>query len=231
MTGNRVTGDRDQVTESGNVFLFILIGVVLFAALGFSVSRGFRSNTTSTLSKREAALAAADIFDYAQKVERAVNLVRRRGCSENEISFENDIVSGYDYSTRDECKIFGSTGGSISWTSPATGVNDGSEWVFTGATCIADLGTGATGCDSDTDTSNEELFILLGDVDDMVCDRINNSLSISSIPTDTGGGLSSTKFIGDFADGTEIILSGGPYSSACFSDGSDNYFYTVILAR
>ncbi|MCB9981246.1 MAG: hypothetical protein H6860_02470 [Rhodospirillales bacterium] len=218
--------------EAGNVFVLILLGIVLFVALSLSISRGMRSDTTSNLSKQEAALAASDILAYAQKVERAVNRLRRKGVSENDISFDQAFVAGYNHTpaVADTNKVFNADGGAISWKSPPEGSNDGSEWFFTGETCIADLGTGATGCDTDS-IANEELIAVLPNVVDIVCEEINKRLNISAIPADTGGGASTTKYQGSFSDDTEIILAGGPFNAACFSDGANNHFYSILIAR
>ena len=217
-------------SESGNVFLIILMGIILFAALSFSISRGMRSDTTSNLSNQEASLAAADILAYAQKTERAVNRLRRKGVSENDISFDQSYVAGYAHGQPDTHKVFTTTSGAASWQSPPEGANDGSDWTFTGETCIADMGTGATGCDSDA-VSNEELIAALDNIDTTVCTEINDRLGITGILADTGGGVDTTKYQGTFADGTEIILTGGPFSAACFSRAGNNYFYFALIER
>ncbi|MCC6598019.1 MAG: hypothetical protein IT559_04450 [Alphaproteobacteria bacterium] len=218
-------------TESGNVFVFILLGIVLFAALSFTVARGMRSGTTHAMTSQKAALAAADILDYAQRTERALDRLRRKGISENDISFEQTIDAGYDaHAQPDANKIFYLEGGGLVWKNPPSDANDGSAWLFTGRTCIADIGTGATGCDSDT-TANEELLAVLPNIDPTVCAEIDQRLGISTIPADSGGGASGVKYIGVFADGTEIILPGGPFNAACFSRGGLYHFYSVLLAR
>lgn len=217
--------------ESGNVFIFILMGIVLFVALTLTLARGMRSETTGAMTAQKAALAAADILDYAQRTERAVDRLRRRGISESDISFEQSSDSGYNaHAQPDSNKVFHPDGGNAAWKSPPANANDGSDWFFTGSTCIADMGTGATGCDADS-TSNEELLAVLANVDPTVCEEIDRRLNISSIPVDTGGGASTTKYTGIFADGTEIILPGGPFSSACFSHGGNYHFYSILLAR
>lgn len=230
---DRKMKSANRKTESGNVFIFILLGVVLFAALSFTVARGMRGDTVSTMSEREAVLAASDILNYAQKLERAVNRIRSRGVSESDISFENTGVAGYTNAncTDNACRIFASSGGAASWKSPPSGANDGSDWVMTGQSCIEDLGTGAAGCGSDGNGSNEELLAILPNVATNLCTAINDRLGISGIPADGGGGVSSTKFTGSFADGTEVSLPGGPHDAACFSFGGNNYFYAVLLAR
>ena len=218
-------------SEQGNVFMFILIGIVLFAALGMTVSRGFQSSTTSNLSKREAELAASEILTYAQSIERAINRLRRNNVSESDISFDHPDLTGYDHAQPNTNKVFETDGGRASYNPAPTGSASSTEWLFTGASCITNLETGASGCDSDTNTRNEELLIALSNVDAVVCSEINDALQISTTPTDSSGGLSSTKFQGSFADDTEITLPGGPFITACFTDGSNNHFYHTLIAR
>ncbi len=216
--------------EKGNAFFLILIGVILFAALSFSVARGIRSEGTSNLTKRQADLAATDIVSHAQRLERAVSQLRRKNISENDISFDNPKVSGYAHTPplADTNKIFNLAGGGAAWKSPMQNVNDGSEWLFTGNTCIPGIGAGSTGCHSDT-ISNEELLAVLPNLTQTVCEAINSKLGISGIPTDSGGSYSTTKFTGTFGDGTEIILP-STYETACYSN-SGYHFYAVLLVR
>ena len=63
-----------------------------------------------------------------------------------------------------------------------------------------------------------------------VCEKINQRLNITSMPVDTGGGYSTSKFQGSFSDNTEIVL-GAPQTTACFQRGSDYHFYTVLIER
>ncbi len=222
-----------RLNERGNVFTFVLMGVALFAALAFTVSRGMRSQTTTVMSERDAVLAAADIMAYAQRLERAVSHIQRtKSCSENELSFENSIVAGYTNASSpgdNRCHIFHPAGGGVTWKMPQANVNDGSDWHFTGATCIADLGSGSMGCDADG-VSNEELIAVLPNLDINVCQEISKKLGQPSILSDLGGSYSATKFTGSFADGTELIL-GSSLTSQCYEDGGNYHFYFVLSER
>ena len=104
-------------TQAGNVFVFILAGIFLFGALIFTFTRGASKGTTS-LSKHQARVAAQEILNYAQTLELAVSRVRRNGCSENQISFENDVVAGYinaNAPVDNSCHIFKDNGGKMIW--------------------------------------------------------------------------------------------------------------------
>ncbi len=222
---------HNRPAESGNVFLIIMLGIILFAALSFTVSRGMRSGNTSAMSAQQAELKASTILTSAQKVQRAVDRLRRKGISESDISFDQTIVATvYDHGQPATNAVFDPTGGALNWQTPPEDANDGSDYLYTGSTCIAGIGTGASGCDSDA-ASNEELLMALPNVNDSVCTAINDRLNITGIPADTGGGASTTEFVGTFADDTEIILAGGPFNAACFSRGGNNHFYQILIER
>ena len=225
--------------ESGNVFIFILLGVVLFAALSFSVSRGFRSSTTSAMSAREAELTATDIITYAQRVERAVNRLRRNGCSENEISFENAQVSGYSFTTRDKCKVFDSTGGKLSYAFPSN-IDSAGFWMFSGRSCITGVGPSAEGTNCWSDSlDNEELVIILPRMTSReVCESLNKSLhDVRTINQNTGDGdwdENTKKFVGVFTDSNRP--EGQPVTGAdsfCFEDDDkeEYHFIHTLIAR
>jgi len=219
--------------ERGNALIIILAAVVIFAALSFTVSRSMNSSTTSTMSGREATIAASDILTYAQRMQRAIDHVRRKGCSESDINFFNTTVAGYTNTGApgdNSCDIFHVSGGAMRWISPQAGINDASEWVISGANCLTDLGTGDGTCESDGATSTEELLLILPNVVDTVCTAITEKLDQGSTLANASA-PTLTKFTGSFADGSEINLTDGPFDGGCLSNGGNNYFYKVLLAR
>jgi hypothetical protein len=83
--------NSNRNNESGNAFIIVMVGVVMFVALSFTVSKGMRSDNTNKLSVREIELAASDILNYASQMERAINRMRRNGISETELDFSNTV--------------------------------------------------------------------------------------------------------------------------------------------
>lgn len=217
--------------ESGNVFIFILLGIGLFTALMFTVSKSMQTQTATQMNARDAKLAATEILDYAQRLERAVARISRKGVSENEISFQNAADAGYTPGNvqPETHHVFNTQGGSINWVIPPEGVNDGTNWLITGETCVKDVGTGGTNCASDN-LSNEELLLILPNLDSNVCTELNKMLDIDTIPAETGTGYSSNKFTGTFEDDTKIDV-GSPYKTACYSKSNSYYFYHTLIAR
>jgi hypothetical protein len=221
-----------RIPENGNVFMFILLGVVLFGALAFVMSRGFRTDTTIAMTQRQAELLAIDILSYGQQLERAVGTLQRKGISESDISFFNESVAGYDHTPAEEDfqKVFHPAGGGLTWKTAPPNANDGSPWDFTGSNCITDVGTGGTGCSANSISTDEDLIAVLPNVNATVCAAINKRLGIDPMPSNGGAAYSAVKFTGDFADGSEIDL-GAKYNAACYEEGTAHDFYYVLIAR
>jgi len=243
--------------EDGNVFFYILLGILLFAALAFTISRGMQGQTTKTLTKREAELAATDILNYAQRVERAIDKVRRNNCSENEISLENPIISGYtnpSAPTDKSCHVFNRSGGGISFETPADNLLDKQHssashygnWHISSRTCIEGVGTCGADCFSDG-LDNEGLLVFLHYIPKEVCDVINKKMDVptptnDSAYTDSGCANFGVKFTGSFNNGVEIDTAGTNYfagkptgcykaDSGCTGIPAGYHFYHVLLAR
>lgn len=111
--------------SSGNALFLVLIGIVLFGALSFAVTKSFRGGE-KTANLEQLKVGATDVLRYLSSVQQAVNrLITVNGCSESEISFENNMVlngsnaavypAGYVTTPADgRCKVFDSAGGGLS---------------------------------------------------------------------------------------------------------------------
>jgi len=222
-------------TERGNAFFMILMAVVLFAALAFTFTKGIQQGGEN-ISSRKAALAASDIMNYAQKVERAVQFVLSKGNSENAISFENDVVVGYtnpNCVAARRCEIFKPAGAGLTWLNPPTVANNGEPYFF-GPNQVAPT-TEAT------DPASRDLVMLLP-VKAQICTELNQMTSRVETWDSTATLNSTTQFVGDFtaAAGTGITWTPGEDSrpAGCFcigvapcDSGDDHYFYYVLHSR
>jgi len=178
-----------RISEKGNVFLFILLGVVLFGALSFSVARGFRSDTSTSLSARQTELVASEILNYAARIERTINRLRRNGCSENDISFENPYYPASTVNNRapsdQSCHVFEPEGGSATYlqipeqwllstsnypsvTHTTTGHG---HTVFIGSAKVTDLG----------DPDAADVMLVIPWLKDNICEKINDKLGAEGL--------------------------------------------------
>lgn len=211
-----------------------MLGVVLFAALAYVVARGMRSDTTSSLNKRQVELAATDIIAFGQKLEHSVARIRRKSISESDISFEYDgdyINAACDTSADPEypnCLVFNPVGGGFTYLSPSDDVTT-AEWHFTGETCIIGIGTGGAGCEADSISSNEELIAVLPNINQSVCTEINKRLGVGATPA-SADGHAAGKFTGTFTDDTVLDGLDG-LNAACFSNGGNFHYYQVLIER
>ncbi|MBN8521512.1 MAG: hypothetical protein J0L77_06430 [Alphaproteobacteria bacterium] len=224
--------------EQGNVFVFVLIGIVLFAALAFTFTRSAQQGT-GNFTIQQARVAAGDILSYAQYMERAVSKIRVRRVSESLLDFENTSVTGYTNPacTSGACEIFNPQGGQMVWQNPPAQANNASPWVINGTTRVSGVGTdGAV-------ASAADLLLILPNVDKTVCAEINTRLGISNPsgnpPRVTGSTVNVTaKFIGGFSmvgDPISVTELNGR-SAGCFEGNgtpatATYHFYQVLLAR
>ncbi|HEU4838606.1 MAG TPA: hypothetical protein VFS88_04255 [Micavibrio sp.] len=110
--------------QSGNAIILILIAIFLFGALAATFTRGMRAGQ-GNLSANQARLAASEIADYFNTADKAMQKLRRRGCSEDNISFMHPEYTSYFYTTNQpqiepattpsdgSCELFESTGGGL----------------------------------------------------------------------------------------------------------------------
>lgn len=224
--------------ESGNALWFILLAIALLAALTVTITRGSDTSEQSGDVERQRVLAS-DTLRYAKSVEQAIEQMRQRGVSESDISFENSFVGGYaphiNCVADNGCKVFHVEGGGITFRSANTLVS-GESWLFTGADSVAGVGEDGTGATSSFDN---ELLMMLPDVSEGVCGRINTELGIAGIPQDATKADVGTKFTGSFPNG-QVIENMGGEKTGCFEGTQDDggasiagkyYFYHTLIQR
>lgn len=229
--------------QQGSVFFYLLIGIALFAALAFNITRGFRSQSTNSLTDKTALLAANDLMHYAQTIEQAVDRVRRKNCAESDISFDHTGWGHTNYRHNpvvdDKCKIFHPDGGGVSFENFSdfhdkniSGLNN---IIFAGASEIEDIGTNC----ATAQCSELYLFVRLFHAENL-CRELNDAININnSLPTFAG--LQTTPlYNGTFTYGNTLSSvdligkNGGCYENTVenYSDGTPYYdFYYVLLAR
>lgn len=212
-------------SEKGSVLFFILIAVVLFAALSYAVSNMMRSGMSggsTSISEERAQIYAGEILDYGRTVRQAVQSLRiSNGCRDTEISFENNIVAGYTNGTNTDCQIFHGDGANIPWVSPAEDINDGSEWIFNGSNIVDEIGT-----------TLPDLILMLPNISTAICTEINTASGVSSIGTDAT--INFTQFTGSYVTAATVnFADGNSFGCLNFDNGGTDelFFYQVLIAR
>jgi len=220
----------NRVCETGNAFIVVLLGVVLFAALMFTFSRSARQGGEN-MGEKQREIAISDILSYAQMMERATNRVMLGGnYSESDIDFDNDIVAGYTNAAcgaQTECKVFDVSGGAVSWQNPPDGFSGGNNWVISGANAVPDIGSDAAA----------DLVLLLPGLSSAACQEINERLDITTALPQDADDISTTQFTGVFANTERIGLNAdlSDQRAGCIQNTTPNpdeyVFYHVLWER
>lgn len=235
-----------QKNQAGNALFFILIAIVMLGLLTVLLSRSGSSVEQSGDFERDR-IQAGQILRYAKSIETAIQEMKLRDISENDISFENPTTAT-DYTNANcdaagdrsfpSCMLFDIEGAGLTYRNFPR-ANDGSDWIITGAN---NVGTTAGPVGSTADRSGNDIIMLLPNMDDNLCIQINRDLDVGTggtLPVDTTG-IDTTEFTGTFAAGGPTILDGDPTpfelnneTAGCFVDDASSitYFYYVVLAR
>lgn len=206
--------------ERGNALFFILIGVVLFAALSYTVGNMMRGGNAETIADEKAGLYADEILDYGRILRQAVQGVKiSGGCLDGEISFETAGLTGYTNGTNTACQVFNSNGGDINYIKINSAVTS-SDWVFTGTNIVDSVGTAAP-----------DLVAILPDIKLSICEAINETSGITALGTDAD--IDFTKFTGTYA-GTQTLDFADGKMNGCLNyvnSGNNYFFYQVLVKR
>lgn len=241
--------------QSGNALIFILIAIFLLGGLTALLSRT-SGNTEETGATEQDRIAISELMTYMASIQSAVIALVQRGCSENELSFWTDTNSDGVENSSDtfynanspisrDCHVFFPEGAGLTYKKLPT------KYFKTGATLFSPTFTGNAqisniGKDC-TNRSCNEIIASLKEVDPVFCQRINQSLGISSVPSEQIANWdysTATVFKGSFLNsggtanviGNEggNVLSGKKMGCLQRNDlgaGVPNEFYYLLLPR
>ena len=161
-------------TQNGSVIFWILIAVGLMAALSYAFM-GSSRNSTSMITDTQADAYASEIIAYGNEVKSAVKRLRLRGCSDTEISFENNVSSPIDYtnlnSPADEsCHIFSLAGGSLNWPTYSDAIYENAvDWY-------PPIQFNADNDIIGTKSSEADLVMFHASINETICAKLNERL-------------------------------------------------------
>lgn len=228
--------------ESGNVLFYILIAVILLAALTYAVAQSGRGSV-SQISEEKSKLLASEILEFANIMSNAVAQLRLRGVKDTDLCFDDPQWGGAAYNnpscTDNTKKIFHLSGGGMTWkNAPAEAMDNTATpdnlWHIYGNNEVEEVGTtcGAAAC--------ADLILVTDELKESVCVQINELLGVDNPadvpPTDTSigttrfiGSYAYTQTIGDESGGAALVRKTG----GCFENTSNGKFtfYKVLVAR
>ena len=223
--------DNMDKTQQGNALWFILIAVALLAALTMVLSRG-GSTVDQSGDFEQRQVKVSQMLRYAKSIEAAVQEMRLRGVSENDISFWHDSNGDNTEDNTDtyynincdgltDCKLFDVGGAGLTYIQPPQGVSDASDWIFNATNDVINVGTTAP-----------DLVIMLPQMRTSICDQINRVLSTSYGGTESD--VDFTAFNGSFT-ATETIDLADAQEAGCIdydnAGSTEPFFYYVLIKR
>lgn len=185
-------------SEAGNAFLYILIAVVLFGALMFTLSRSEEQNDgNSDLTEGRTAVSANEIMAYAATVTNAITQMQNTGTQNDQIDFM--LPSDSDFNTAPTLqKLFHPDGGGLNYKALP------SNAVGAAGTLIPAAGyyVGRFNNIEWTPTTQNDILFVAYNISQNVCAEIDRKLrGTTTIPTFPSGNAKQY-----FIDGT--IFSG-----------------------
>lgn len=242
--------DQRTAKQKGNALWYILIAIVLLAALSYAITRSSRFGSASMVLSGQVDTSVAELLSYADTLRDTVARLRLRGCSETGLNFAHaDWADPAKYinpaaPNDGSCDVFASTGGSLLWKTPPTLAQStgATEYLITGAQAVKQVGT-----DNTASAASTELLLIARVTADM-CSGINRRLDISGTPAFAAGSLAipptSGSMVygaaGTFGFGTSLGTGTAPNAAetngqraGCYRQTGDNayLFYQVLLAR
>lgn len=237
--------------QAGSAFLIIMLAIAMFAALSYAVFRGSRQSMSS-LTREQVTLAAQEIIGYGDAVQKAVQTLRLRGCTEEQLSFiftggNSFQVDGteYDYSNPsatpdDSCEVFSPNGGRIlprklkSGFIPSTGLPH--NWMAPDSFIVTTTRVHGVGTENGSD-----LVMWVGRLQPEVCMKINDMLGVpnqSNLPPVDMFDCDGDIFHGTYStctnpigDGTPVITGKSAFCSGYNASGQLYNYFVVLLAR
>lgn len=238
---------KNKHPVAGNALFMILIAIFLLGAITAMIVRT-SGTTEETGSTERASIAASEILRQAGAMKQAINTLKLRGCSEDEINFHSDNLVDDMWTSYDNpnapadqsCDVFSQKGAGLTYyILPEdyyfSSGGDPYRW-FVSTNAHASYNVGGT------PTTMSDLVWYVPAIRKDICLAINRTLGIP--PENTGE--PSQDFWGPFWEyyhgefhtpgGNGIADESGDKHfekpSACFLDADNNYtFYMLLIAK
>lgn len=161
-------------SERGNALIYVLIIVVLFAALNFILSRQQSTSEVSVLSEQQAKFYATQILNYAAQARQAINQMVMTGTNVDDLTFfqqgDADFDSEATYPNIN--KIYSPEGGGLVPAAiPQSAIND------PGGTPLPGYYIGRFNNVEWTYSSADDLIFAAYKIKKEVCEEINRMIA------------------------------------------------------
>lgn len=223
--------------QRGNAFLYILIAVVLFGGLMFSISRSAHNDDpTSQLDDGKAKIAANSILSYAAVASNAIIQMEQSGTDPGDIDFMYPSDTNFNTAPTIN-KLFHPDGGGLNYKTLPPGAANTSAIVTPAGYYIGRFNNVEW-----TPTTAQDIIFTAYELTESVCEELNRKIRGSTtIPPTTSGHFRTFLLDEDIYSGTNVDFNVAncttceEISSACvsYTSGADTKyaFYSILTAR
>ncbi|MCB1783752.1 MAG: hypothetical protein KDI13_07115 [Alphaproteobacteria bacterium] len=218
--------------ENGNALVYVLIAIVLFAALGMTFMSQSRNDTTEELDDSRAELLATQMISYAAQGKSTLDQMSFSGTQIGSFNFTKPGESGYNTAPHIHKVYHPSGGGLLPSNIPTDAIaqvssNPEPGWYM-----------GRFNNVEWTPTTGTDIILTAFQISKTVCEKINEKvLGTTTIPILASSAKSylvdATLYAGSNVDfNTSACAACEGYMSLCVQDPSGIYaFYNVLLDR
>jgi hypothetical protein len=245
-------------SERGNALVYVLIAIVLFAALSFAVSRQSDTSEAGGLDAQKAELYATELITYAANAKQALDKMEFSGANPDFIDFTVPADTAFNTAPTTK-KIYHPDGGGFNQAAlpdkvAASGVANPAPGWYMGRfndvewTALGPLNTAGAG---GTEAPYQDTIITAYGIAEPVCADINQKITGNkTIPvvTESLKNILVPKTVGgvtNFTAGANVNLTTDPINttpppicpdchnrgSLCIQEGGIFAFYSVISER
>ncbi|MFN3700897.1 MAG: hypothetical protein ACK4VI_05155 [Alphaproteobacteria bacterium] len=218
--------------ESGNALIYVLVAIVLFAGLSFTLMRQTDTNEAGALNAERVELLATQITSYAAQAKSSVDQMLFQNLRAENLSFARSGEAGFETEPpRHIMKVFHPDGGGLTpGQLPAEAISQSST------TPPAGWYMGRFNNVEWTPSVAEDIILTAHQIHPDICRNLNRKITGSdAIPALTGGNLSDVLIDTSTNNNlTAALCPGcGENFSLCISnsDATMFSFYSIIVGR
>lgn len=214
--------------ENGNVLIYVLIAIALFAGLSFTLSKQSTNDSGENLDQANAEFYAAQIISYTAQARSAVDQMMITGSRVDELNFDTPDDSSFETPPLFN-KVFHPQGGGLSTKElPKQAVHQIST------TPVAGWYMGRFNNVEWTKTNGTDVILTAYQIKRSVCEAINKKITGSSAIPVMNGSMSS--YIVDTTTNNDVTIAVCPdcegYSALCVTNIAVNaYSYYALMAE
>jgi hypothetical protein len=236
--GKMETNKEHRSQESGNAMIYVLVAIVLFAGLSFTLSRNTNSNEGGSLSDERAGIYATELISYTAQVKSIIDQMLFSGTDINDLDFRDPSDATFNAGTQRQRadRVFHPEGGGMvkaaipdaittqSISNPPAGWYIGRfnnvEW---------------------TSSTSDDVILVAYQISESVCAKINEKINGSTAIPVMGDSIRETMIDASIYAGTNTDLTtdptGAPICAECHeisslcvqNDAQTAYgFYTIV---